>query len=96
MHILMGLHQLRWKPGNTDSELPLQLFFFSSNMMHPFPRRFVFQHKANALTSEKMEYIDLLLKVRPDCKDNSTAMFKMSVFNYLLHLAFVEESKNRS
>ena len=65
-------------------------------MMHPFPRRFVFQHKANALTSEKMEYIDLLLKVRPDCKDNSTAMFKMSVSNYLLHLAFVEKSKNRS
>ena len=46
-------------------------------MMHLFPRGFVFQHKANALTSEKMEYIDLLLKVRPNLKDDSTAMFKM-------------------
>lgn len=63
---LMALHQLCWKPGNTDSELPLQLDFFSNNMMHPFPRGFVFQHKANELTSEKMEYIDLLLKVRPN------------------------------
>ena len=72
------------------------IFFFSNNMMHPFPRGFVIQCKANALTSEKMEYIDLLLKVRPNWKDDSTAMFKMSVSNYLLHHVFVEKSKNRS
>lgn len=72
------------------------LIFFSNNMMHLFPSGFVFQHKANALTSEKLEYIDLLLKVRPNWKDDSTAMFKMLVSNYLLHLAFVEASKNRS
>lgn len=66
MHILKGLCQLYWKSGNTDSELPLQLDFFSIHKMHPFPRGLVLSCKANALTSKEMEHKDLLFKLRPN------------------------------
>lgn len=65
MHILKGPCQLCWKPGNIDSELPLQLDFFlfikctiSGGACSPT--------EGNALTSKEKEHTDLLFRLRPN------------------------------